>query len=338
MKNRSILIPKIYKKHFLRLFLALSILLTGTSLPAIAEDNEDGWELPIGVNAYYDYTHPGQVNLNVNFITEIFHDGFPATEEQLDFVSVIYLDLIFLVEGEVYNWDPERINLGYGHAGASVTQESFNYDGQTVDGVTLTISDAIAFAEEVREWSEIGQQGVPVAIVEAFPTTIQVFGEDACNYEDFTYYDCKTVTAEIIGAEIVLQNGVTPDISGYGNSSTPCELNVEFYCEFGFPVDEGAEGDNGGFKNNSSNNFLPESTVSVFPNPAENAVNIHVPKGNDRIESIEIFDNTGVIVYVSNSELPTNRKTIDLSHFSSGIYFTRITTETGSILKKLIIH
>ena len=67
----------------------------------------------------------------------------------------------------------------------------------------------------------------------------------------------------------------------------------------------------------------------LYPNPTSGIFNI----GTEKEITITVFDVLGKEIILQNN----NSKTIDLSHYSNGIYFVKITTLTGeSSLHKLV--
>ncbi len=74
-----------------------------------------------------------------------------------------------------------------------------------------------------------------------------------------------------------------------------------------------------------------ESDLSIYPNPANTEVNISCDKG----ESISVINSIGQTVYSTN--ITKQITTIDVSNFSTGIYFVEIKNEDEKITKKLVI-
>jgi hypothetical protein len=75
----------------------------------------------------------------------------------------------------------------------------------------------------------------------------------------------------------------------------------------------------------SSNSYIMEANaVSLYPNPARNAVAI---KGLDNIHNIEVYDLSGKWI------LSQTTSTLDITHLESGMYYVTI---NNSITKKLI--
>ena len=80
-----------------------------------------------------------------------------------------------------------------------------------------------------------------------------------------------------------------------------------------------------------TNDELP---ITVYPNPTSGQ--LRITNYELRIDNVEVFDVFGRKVS-SNHLIPTSSNhLIDISHFSNGIYFLKITTETGIITKKVL--
>lgn len=71
-----------------------------------------------------------------------------------------------------------------------------------------------------------------------------------------------------------------------------------------------------------------QTTISVFPNPAVNNLNI---QGVDNIEDVSVYSVTGQLENVS-----FKNKEVDISGLSSGVYSIRIKTAAGIVNKKFI--
>jgi hypothetical protein len=61
-------------------------------------------------------------------------------------------------------------------------------------------------------------------------------------------------------------------------------------------------------------------TVSVYPNPAKDRINI---RSNETIQQISIIDLNGKVVYSGNE------KSINVSNLSNGVYFIKTVTLNG---------
>lgn len=75
---------------------------------------------------------------------------------------------------------------------------------------------------------------------------------------------------------------------------------------------------------------LPVENGNLYPNPASDKVNIHIPSGN--ATRFFIFETTGKLV--STSDLSGTTTTIGIEALSAGMYFYIATDNDGSILQK----
>lgn len=77
---------------------------------------------------------------------------------------------------------------------------------------------------------------------------------------------------------------------------------------------------------------LPESRVNIFPNPASSVIHVN---SNAEIRQIELVSMPGALVL--NQELNDVITSIDISSFNVGLYFLRMHTDEGIVVKKLHI-
>lgn len=77
-------------------------------------------------------------------------------------------------------------------------------------------------------------------------------------------------------------------------------------------------------------NQLLQSSVSIYPNPATNVINV---KASVAIKSIKLFDMLGKQVLVTNQT-----EQINIKHLPIGVYFLKAFAEDGSITKKIVIE
>jgi len=88
--------------------------------------------------------------------------------------------------------------------------------------------------------------------------------------------------------------------------------------------------------------------VRVYPNPTTGELKISfaelaptgaaVENGELKIVSVEIFDIYGRMQKSRRAEEQKAEWSLDISNLSAGIYFIKITTEEGSVIKKIIKH
>ena len=78
---------------------------------------------------------------------------------------------------------------------------------------------------------------------------------------------------------------------------------------------------------------LQKEIISIFPNPTTGELRIE--NGELRIRSVEVFDVYGRKLQSKIVNLKSEI-VLDISHLNSGIYFVKISTEQGEIVKKII--
>lgn len=69
--------------------------------------------------------------------------------------------------------------------------------------------------------------------------------------------------------------------------------------------------------------------VKIHPNPTKDILHINT---DENIKSVMLFDVLGRKVYQQDG----NKKEVNLTNFQNGIYFIRITTDSGSLVQKVI--
>lgn len=81
------------------------------------------------------------------------------------------------------------------------------------------------------------------------------------------------------------------------------------------------------------------SQLNIYPNPANDMINIYVPTGISDM-SVEIMNADGAVLYTKEGVTITKGgiMRIDVSTFSAGIYFVRLTSELEVFTKKVAIQ
>ena len=79
--------------------------------------------------------------------------------------------------------------------------------------------------------------------------------------------------------------------------------------------------------------YSQNTNVNVYPNPANDKIYI---ESQTHILTIEIYDIYGRVQNLRNSETQELRSSIDISNLKSGIYFIKINTDEGNIVKRII--
>ena len=89
--------------------------------------------------------------------------------------------------------------------------------------------------------------------------------------------------------------------------------------------------DDGGFYNDIKG--IEVTIVKIYPNPTTGELKIE--SGGLRIDNIEIFDISGRKLLAHKSTMSLE-STVDISYFSAGVYFVKISTEIGELVKKVL--
>lgn len=169
------------------------------------------------------------------------------------------------------------------------------------------------------------------------------------NTIDLTQYNIQSlqvmesshpVTVKVIGniAEFIFQ-GINLDTGGHGNILLKLKSNTtladdlvinsaDIFFDYNFPIVTNDE--QTVFADLSKNDFNKDISIKVYPNPAENEVHI---KAENTINSIQLFDVQGRLLQTKLSN--QNTESVDLSNYSSGIYFVTVSTTAGKQTSKI---
>jgi|GEM_PF-1083205 len=73
--------------------------------------------------------------------------------------------------------------------------------------------------------------------------------------------------------------------------------------------------------------------ITLIPNPTTGELRIE--SGEMKVDKVEILDVVGRVIFSQNFTSSSYQK-IDISHINSGVYFVRLTTEQGKVVKKVV--
>ncbi len=82
-----------------------------------------------------------------------------------------------------------------------------------------------------------------------------------------------------------------------------------------------------------------ENSIVLFPNPANDVVNVQCTMNNVQLEGIEVIDVYGKVVRTivgANNDSPLQTR-INISGLADGMYFVRVTTDEGVATKPFIV-
>lgn len=85
------------------------------------------------------------------------------------------------------------------------------------------------------------------------------------------------------------------------------------------------------FQSLSLNDHVIDQTIAMYPNPTNSLINI---KSKGLIKTIELFDVQGRILQTMISE--QSNEVLDLSTYSTGVYFVRVNTDKGIKVEKVL--
>ena len=80
-------------------------------------------------------------------------------------------------------------------------------------------------------------------------------------------------------------------------------------------------------------NEVKDNQCRIYPNPVNDR--LYVEAGTE-INEVVVYDVYGRVQNLRNSETQKLRNSIDVSSLKSGIYFVKINTEKGNIVKRII--
>ena len=87
------------------------------------------------------------------------------------------------------------------------------------------------------------------------------------------------------------------------------------------------------------NELASSSNLTIFPNPANETVNVAFEQNTNDLIQIELIDATGRVIAQNESiEIGTNNVSFDVANLSSGFYTVRLTNSNGSENQKLMIQ
>jgi hypothetical protein len=76
------------------------------------------------------------------------------------------------------------------------------------------------------------------------------------------------------------------------------------------------------------------SALQLYPNPANSTFNLHLPEGT--LHQVTLLDFLGRQVHTQKVEGAST--TLDIAHLPAGAYLCRITTSTGTLVRKLSVE
>lgn len=238
--------------------------------------------------------------------------------------------------------------IGPNNGDENIPDNTFNYT-QTVVG-SFDPNDITCMEGPVVSPSEIGKY---LHYMINFENTGTYQAENIMVKEivDTEMYDLNSlqvlnssaaVTTKITNnkAEFMFQN-INLDSGGHGNilikiksKNTLVEgdsvaKKADIYFDYNFPITTNEASTV--FQLLSNPSFPIDSTISLYPNPTHNVVNI---KANNTITSVQLFDVQGRLL--QTKLVNENNATLDISTQTAGVYFIKATTDKGIKVEKMV--
>lgn len=104
---------------------------------------------------------------------------------------------------------------------------------------------------------------------------------------------------------------------------------ADIFFDYNYPIETNVARTT--FQSLGINENTIDNSVSIYPNPANDIVNV---KSKDVIQSIQLFDIQGRLLLTRVSG--ETKEWIDLTSRSAGIYFIKVITEKGTKAERII--
>ena len=143
--------------------------------------------------------------------------------------------------------------------------------------------------------------------------------------------------------------------NGWSINSDPTAQTIKFIAGYGYGIFNLTTTDVNGCQsecsvqlfakclNNSSgsNNVFSRfdtNYLEVYPNPTKGMLNIKFTETIDSDMSVEVFDLVGTVMYSKKySDFRDSNLSIDFSKFPSQVYYLKVTSNKGTVVKKVIL-
>jgi hypothetical protein len=243
--------------------------------------------------------------------------------------AAIWQDFNIVGGGILVN--PKSNNLEYGHVTGNALYEA---------NATATVT-AIAFSGyKFVNWTKNGED---ISTENPYSFTVTEDVTLVANFEDEeeteTYFVSISVNNEEYGTATgggIYEENETIIVTATAYSGykfinwTKDGVNFSTDNPYSFTVTEDVEMV-ANFEEEVSIMHIEVTTVKIYPNPTTRELKME--NGEFKIENIIIYDIFGKIQRIENWK---TENTIDISHLSAGIYFVKIYTEAGEVVRKVL--
>ena len=81
------------------------------------------------------------------------------------------------------------------------------------------------------------------------------------------------------------------------------------------------------------------ATLNVFPNPSNGLVNLEYISAETANVTVTVMNTLGAVVYNANmAHNNSTMKSFDFSHLTKGVYLVNVSSDKGTVTKKMIIQ
>jgi len=167
-------------------------------------------------------------------------------------------------------------------------------------------------------------------------TKVNITGNSVDRIENSAFYGCTGIT-------IITSENPTPPISGnncfYDVNKTTSMVNVPYDSRCLYKAANGWKDfeniiDGTTYLCEQSIDDIPENQLQIYPNPTTGKLSVVSVQLS--VESIEIFDVYGRNVASHHFIISSSNHLINISHLSAGVYFVKIRTEAGEVVRKVV--
>ena len=170
------------------------------------------------------------------------------------------------------------------------------------------VTKSVSGSDVVLNWSANGESDI---------AGYKLYYGDPTGYSYSIVIDLGNVTTyTVTGGEVATEYAITAYDTSLDGTDDMVDGNESWFSKVG---DSSLSLDELDFKN----------SISIFPNPATNTINITI-NSNTRYIKSEVYN------ILSQRILETNKKSVSIENLSKSTYFLKIFTEKGILIKKFI--
>jgi hypothetical protein len=161
----------------------------------------------------------------------------------------------------------------------------------------------------------------------------QSFNTEAVNdYVEVYAYDTLANTGSLLGT--FSGNSLPPDQFSYTGAMSVIFISSDSTVVQGWAVSYSSS------NNVGIDGITVLKDLSIYPNPATSKLNISFEPGNTSFITTGLYTITGQEAYITTNKeiMGTFRETISLDELAKGIYFLKITTDSGTVTRKIVVQ